>query len=468
MESVEPVVTEPKAELPWGLFRLVGGTTLLTSMNFSLMFVAFGKINETFRSQPTIVSWALTGFSVTAAAFLVPAGWMADRFGRERMFVGGLALFTLGSAVVAAAPIVGLLVAGRVVQAMGLVVESSAALPILLNAFPPTQRATIVGSLGATGGAAAAIGPVIGGGLVDAIGWRATVALNVPAGLLLCRMILRRLPMPKPAGSKAPPDLVGVAALAAGMGALVLAITKVNAWGATNGLTVSVVLAALTLLATVVFRSRRHPDPILYLPLFRDRSYRTGAMLNMIVAGTFAGTFFSFIQLLTKGWGLSTFAAGACVAVIPLFGGPLSFVAGRLADRHGPRVVIVPGAIVIAAAGLIFGLAVSPHRDIARLWLPVGALYGIGVGFAHAACHGAALRTVPPARLGIGSSMSRIAMDLGGAISVATSVALVSTASDTVAGVRRISFLLSGVCLAGALLATRLRRPDAIVVSTVH
>jgi MFS family permease len=458
MDSAEPVVVAPHAALPWGLFRLVGGTTLLTSMNFSLMFVAFGKINETFRSQPTIVSWALTGFSVTAAAFLVPAGWMADRFGRERMFVGGLGLFTFGSLVVATAPLVGLLVAGRVVQAMGLVVESSAALPILLGAFPATKRATVVGGLGATGGAAAAIGPVVGGGLVDAIGWRWTVAMNVPAGLLLCRMILRRLPMPKPTGSKAPPDLVGVAALAAGMGALVLAITKINSWGARNPLTALAAAVAVAMLTTVVVRSRHHPDPILYLPLFRIRSFRTGAMLNMIVAGTFAGTFFSFIQLLTKGWGLSTFAAGVAVAVIPLFGGPLSFVAGGLADRFGPRVVIIPGAIVIAIAGLIFGLAVSPHRDIARLWLPIGSLYGIGVGFAHSACHGAALRSVPPDRLGIGSSMSRIAMDLGGAISVAASVALVSTAVDPIAGVRRIAFLLSAVCFVGALLATRLER----------
>lgn len=444
---------------PRQLFVVVGGATLLTSLNFSLIFVAFGDINKTFEAHPTVTSWALTGFSITVASLLVPAGWMADRFGRERIFIRGIALFTAGSALVAGAPWVGLLVAGRVVQASGLALESSAALPILLAAFPSSRRATVVGTLGATGGAAAAIGPVIGGALVDTIGWRWTFALNVPAGLAICAIVRWRLPMARPdRPASAPPDRVGVAALAAGMGLLVLSITQVDDWGVGDVRTLAAAAGAAVLLGLVVRRSRRHPDPILYLPMFRIRSYRQGVILNVLIAGTFAGTFFSFIRLLTDGWGLSVFRAGVAVALIPFFGGPLSMVAGRIADRHGPRVVIVPGALLIAAAGLLFAARATDERNIVGLWIPVACLYGIGVGFGHAACHASALREVPGERLGIAGAMSRIGMDVGGVITVAVAVALVTSSGDTVAGVRRVTTLVSVVCLVGAALATRLRR----------
>lgn len=459
------------AGTPWRLFALIGGCTLLLSLNYSLIFVAFGTINRTFSAQASVVSWALTGFSITSAALLVPAGWMSDRFGRERTFLSGLALFTVGSGIVASSPVVGVLIAGRVVQAMGLVLESSASLPILLDAFPRSQRATVVGGLGATGGAAAAIGPAIGGALVDTIGWRATIALNVPAGIALCIVVLRRMPMQRAVraaadAEPAPPDLLGVAALAAGMGSLVLAITKTSTWGVADARTLSAALAAVVAMVVVVVRSGRHPDPILFLPLFRDESYRRGVLLNVLVAGSFSGTFFAFIQLLTRGWGFSTLKAGIAVAIVPLFGGPLSFVAGRLVDRRGPRVVIVPGSLLIAAAGLIMALTVSARPQLVQLWLPVGALYGIGVGFAHAACNATALRYVPSERLGIGGAMSRIGMELGGVISVAVAVALVSAADDPIAGVRTVTLLLSGVCTVGAVLALRLRPNRSVRVET--
>lgn len=447
------------AERPGRLFALVGGATLFTSINFSLIFIAYGDIATTFQADPTVVSWALTGFSITAAALLVPAGWMADRFGRERVFVGGIALFTVGSAIVAWSPWVHLLIGGRIVQAMGLVLETSAALPILLDAFGISKRATIVGGLGATGGVAAAMGPVIGGALVEAIGWRATFALNVPIGIVLFLIVVTRLPMTAPRRTSAPPDLFGVAALALGMGSLVLAITQISDWGPIDARTVSAVVLAALLLTIVVRRSRHHPDPVLFLPLFKDASYRRGVILNVLIAGTFAGTFFAFIRLLTDGWGLSTFEAGIAVAVVPLFGGPLSFVAGRLADRHGPRVVIVPGALIIAVAGLVFSLTVTKQPDVFGLWLPIGILYGIGVGFAHAACNAAALRTVANERLGIGGAMSRMGMDMGGIISVAVAVALVSSAAQPIVGIRIVTLLVSIVCVIGALLALRLDTP---------
>ena len=262
--------------------------------------------------------------------------------------------------------------------------------------------------------------------------------------------------MTAPHTSPAPPDIVGVGALALGMGSLVLGITQIRNWGLADARTIGATVVALAAVTIVVSRSRRHPDPVLYLPLFRDRSFRQGVILNAVIAGTFAGTFFSFIQLLTDGWGLSVFQAGVAVALVPLLGGPLSIVAGRIADRRGPRIVIVTGGLLISLAGLVLSLGVSEHRDIVRLWIPVATIYGVGVGLAHAACNSSALRNVSVERLGMGGAMSRLAMDLGGVITVAAAVALVASAGDTIAGVRHVSLLVSGACAIGALYATRL------------
>ncbi len=461
MNRTASVGTRPSlTDRPWRLFALLTGSTLLTSINFSLIFVAFGDISRTFKHDGSTVAWALTGFSIAAASALVPAGWMADRFGRERILIGGLATFTLGSAFVAWSPSVWVLIFGRIIQAAGLVGESSAALPILLDAFRTDQRATIVGSLGAAGGVAASIGPVLGGALVDNIGWHATFACNVPIGIVLCFVLHKRLPRTPPKPPTAPPDLIGVAALAAGMASLVLAITKINAWGLGDLKTSAAGIAAVSLLTLVVIRSRHQTDPVLFIPLFGDPSYRRGVLLNIMIAGTFAGTFFSFIRLLTDVWHLSTFRAGLAVAVIPLFGGPLSFVSGRIADRRGARTVIVPGTVLIAIAGIVMALFVEKSKNVYGLFLPVSIVYGIGVGFAHAACNSAALRTVPAEHLGIGGAMSRMGMDLGGIISVAVAVAMVATATDPVAGLRRFMILVSGVCIIGGFLAFTMQGPE--------
>ena len=335
--SVSDADEEPDIKAAWRLFALVGGSTLVTSINFSLVFIALGPIGSTFHANPSLTSWALTLYSITNASLLVPAGWMADRFGRKRMFLIGLALFALGSALIAFSPWIGLVFAGRVLQAVGTVAESSAAVPILLDAFPVKMRATVMGGLGATGGVAAAIGPVVGGALVDNIGWRATFFINAPVGLLLCALVFVKLSESGGRTVNAPPDLLGVAALMLGMASLVLSITQVSKWGTLDIRTVAAFCLAMVLLSVVVLRSRAHPDPVLYLPLFRDASFRRGTILNVLIAGTFSGTFFAFIRLLTDAWKLSVFHAGLAVAVVPMIGGPLSFVAGRMADRRAVR-----------------------------------------------------------------------------------------------------------------------------------
>ncbi len=441
------------ARSPWRVFALIGSASLLLSLNYSLVFVSYSAFGETFAADPGTLSWALTGYSITMASLLVPAGWLGDRFGRQPVVVAGIALFSVGSALIATAPVVGLLIVGRVLQGAGLALEASAGLAIILDEFPASRRSTAVGAMGAAGGAAATIGPVVGGALVDAIGWRSTFALNVPLGIALVILMRRWLRRDVPLALRGAPDLLGVALLAGGVGSLALGIVKIDSWGLTAPSTAATLLTAVVLLAVLLRRSTRHPDPIIYLPLFADPQFRRGALLTFLLAGSFSGMFLSVIRMLTLGWGMSITAAGGAAAVIPLLGGPLSVVAGRVADRHGPRTVILPGAIIMATALFLLAATLGDERNVVGLWLPVGALYGTGVGFAHAACQAAALRNVPSERLGVGGAMGRIAMEIGGVISVAVSVAVLAGADDIISGVRRVAFMAAVICLVGGAFA---------------
>ncbi len=443
---------------PWRIYGLIAGAIALATLNFSLVFVAFGEIEESFDASKETVSWALTAFSITTAAIFVPAGWAADRFGRRRMFLTGFGTFIVGSALVATAPNVELLIVARMLQAAGLATESPASLALVLNAFPPERRSTAVGAMGAVGGVATAIGPAVGGALLDYLSWRWAFFLNVPLGIFVFVLVAPRLPPDELDSENAqkPPDLFGVVLLMVGIAALVLGLVQSDDWGYTDPRSVLAVLAAILLLATLVRRSARHSEPILYLPLFRDHDFRFGSSLSFLVAGTFAGTFLAFVQLMNQTWGLSLLSTGLAVGMIPAIAGPMSIVSGRLADRYGHRAVILPGSVLIALGGVWMLTQVTEERQLLAVWVPFVAIYGLGVGFAHAATQAAALNNVSAERLGIGGSMNRISQEIGQTVCVAVIIAMLAR-YGIVDGVKAAMALLIAMSLLGAPIAAQLR-----------
>lgn len=442
---------------PWRIFGLLAGAVALTTLNFSVVFVAFGEITESLDASGSTISWALTAFSITTAALLVPGGWLADRFGRTRIFLLGFAMFLGASLLVAVAPTAEFLIAARVLQAAGLALEAPASLALVLDAFPTTRRATAVGAMGMAGGIAAALGPVVGGGLVGWLGWRWTFFLNVPAGVVVMILVAPRLPPDRPAPDRGPPDLAGVGLLMVGVAALALGIVQSDDWGVADPRTIAALALAVVLLTLLVRRSVTHPEPILFLPLFRDHDFRFGTALSFLYAGSFAGTFLALVQFLIDGWDLTLLQAGTAVGLVPAIGGPMSVVAGRIADRWGQRAVILPGSLCMAAGGTWMWAAVSPTRDILGLWVPAISLYALGVGLGHAACQSAALAQVAQERLGIGGAMNRIFMEIGGTISVAVVVALLARHTDPVDALRGAMVFLVALSLASAPLAANLR-----------
>lgn len=455
--------TDAPTRSPWRIFTLLAGAIALSTLNFSLIFVAFGEITEGFDASDSSVSWALTGFSITTAAFLVPGGWLADRYGRTRIFLVGFAIFVAGSLFVAVAPGVELLIAARVLQATGLAIESPASLALVLDAFPAHRRSTAVGAMGAAGGISASVGPLLGGVLVDLVGWRAAFFANVPAGLLVLWLLRSRLPPNRPGPDRGRPDLGGVALLVGGVGGLALGIVQSDDWGFVDRRTLVTLTAAAVLLTLLVRRSAGHAEPIMHLPLFANHDFRLGAMLSLLLAGSFAGTFLAFIRFLDEGWGLTLTQAGLAIGLIPAIGGTVSVLAGRIADRRGHRSVILPGAVIMTLAAIWMWAAVSPERDIVGLWLPATAVYALGVGLGHAACQSAALSGVATERLGIGGAMNRIFQEIGAAVSAAVVIALFTRAETPVEGLRSAMVMLIVVSALSVPLAAGLRNRGTLV-----
>src|SRR4051812_8634481 len=234
----------------------------LAFLDATIVNIAFPDISRSFAgSGRDALSWVLDGYFVVIAALLVPAGGLADRFGHKRVFLLGIAGFTGASLLCAVAPSLPMLIAFRVIQGIGAAMIAPTSLAIVLDSFPAEKRAAGVGLWGAAAAAAAAIGPTLGGALVELSDWRLVFLVNLPLGAAVLFAGYRRLPAPRIVDSRLP-DLPGAAMLALGRAAITLAIVEGNDWGWTATATLGCFAAGLALLAAVAYRSTSHPRPI--------------------------------------------------------------------------------------------------------------------------------------------------------------------------------------------------------------
>lgn len=462
---------------PWRVFALISGAVVQSTLNFSIIFVAFPEIEATFVGVGAgRLSWALTGYTIVLAALLVPVGWLADRVGRRRVFLSGVGVFAVSSVAVGVAPTPELLIAARALQAAGSAMQGPSGIALLLQEFPASKRSTAVGAFGAIAGVGAALGPVIGGVLIEWLSWRWTFVLNAPLGLVIIVIGRRMLVESGGKAAAGPPDFLGAGVLMAGVAALAFGIVQSEAWGwADTRIWVAWVMA-VSLVVWFVQRCRHHPSPVVDLVLFRDRNYTLANLMGLLNVGSFSAMYLGLVLFLMDVWEYSTRDAGLLLALIPGVAGPLSAVAGRLADRIGHRAVILPGALCTTASMVWFLLGLTRDREILTYWVPALGLYSVGVGLGFAAAEAAAVHGLAQEHLGVGAAVHRIFGEIGATLAVAVAVVLVDgpDATETLLGYRRLGWMMVGVGVATALLALpldtrpatrrrRRRRPSASV-----
>ncbi|MBV9854536.1 MAG: DHA2 family efflux MFS transporter permease subunit [Streptosporangiaceae bacterium] len=420
MATTGSVPAGGRSRLSW-ILGLTSAAYFMVVLDALVVITALPRMQRDLHASLATLQWTVNAYGIAFAAGIITAAALGDRLGRRRVFVAGVALFTLASAACALAPGATVLIAARAVQGLGGAAVLPLSLTILTGAFPAERRGAIIGIYGGLAGLAVAIGPLVGGAVTEGLDWHWIFWINVPIGVAAGLLSLRLLP--ETYGPPARLDLPGVALISAGVTGLVWGLTRASqaGWGSAEIVTTLALGAAL--LGTFLAWEARAPEPMLPLRMLRIRAFAAGNATAFFMSGAvFAAAFFvaEYFQLAL---GYSPLATG--VRLLPWFATPM-FVApaaGLLSDRIGRRPVIATG-LVLQAAGLGWvALKASPGTGSLQLVLAL-AVAGVGISMALPTVPAAVLSAVAPAEMGKASGISNMMQRFGAvfAVAVASSV----------------------------------------------
>ena len=410
-------------------WRVLGWTSLavfMTLLDATILFVAFPSIRGSFPEVSVAdLSWILNAYTIVYAALLVPAGRMADRVGRRRVFLIGVSVFTLGSLACGVAPAPVLIVAGRVLQAVGGAMLTPSSLALVLAAFPRSKRSLAVSLWAAVGALAAAVGPSLGAAVIQFGGWRWAFLLNLPFGAVALVRGGRVLAESRDPSIEDVPDVIGVGMLILGTAFVALGMVSGREWSVLRVL--ACITTGLALLLLFWRRSRTVSSPALDPTLFASRSFRYANLATFVFGAAFSAMWLGSVLFLTNVWGYSTFGAGLGMTPGPLIVMLVAPLAGRFAGRYGHRPLLVPGGALFALGFLIRYLITNPTPRYVAEWLPTMILAGIGIGLVIPSLAGASAHDLPPHRFAVGSGVNQAIRQIGAVLGVAAVIALVGT-----------------------------------------
>jgi EmrB/QacA subfamily drug resistance transporter len=448
-----------RVERRWQVLLVVTSGAFLANLDLFIVNIAFPAIRDAFPGTGlSELSWVLNAYAIVFAALLVPAGRLADLLGRKRLFLGGLGVFVAASALCAVADGPWTLVAARVVQAMGAALMIPTSLALLLPEFPPARRAAAVGLWTAGAALAATMGPTIGGLLVTA-SWRWVFLVNLPLGVLTAVAGARILRESRDPARGRRPDLLGALLLCVAIGALALGVVKGGEWGWDSARVIGVEALALAALATFAARSARHPTPVVEPALLRGRTTRAADAGVFLFSMGFFPLLLASTLFLTQVWGYSVLRAGLAVAPGPLMVALLSWPAGLLAGRLGPRRLVLPGVVLFAAGCAWWMWRAGASPDYVADVLPGMILGGTGVALTFPVLAGAAVSGLPSDRTATGSALFNMARQIGGVVGIAVFVAILGTSAPSLDGFRAGWAFMAASALAAGAVAVLLPRP---------
>lgn len=405
---------------------IVGTASVLSALDLFVVNVAFSSLRASFPGTTNqTLSWVLSAYSILFAAVLVPAGRLADRYGRKRVFRLGIAVFGLASAACALAPTVAALVVARALKGVGAAMMVPTSLGLLLAAHPRERHTQMVAIWAATGSIAAALGPVLGGALV-ALSWRLIFLINVP---LAAWATWRSgwLVDTAPREATAVPDLVGSAALVAGLAALVAGISYGPEWGLNSPRLLGTLASALVLLLWFLWRCAHHPSPALDLRMFRSGPFFAATLGMGVFYVGFAMMLLGATLFLSGVWSWTALAAGGGIGGGPMMAVVSALVAGR--RNLAPRRLVLLGAAAFIAASLWWWWRLDANAGWLTDFLPGLLVYGLGAGVAQTGFLSGGTAALPPADYATGSAVLNTSRQLGAAVGVALFVALSKTAT---------------------------------------
>jgi EmrB/QacA subfamily drug resistance transporter len=438
---------------PGVILAVLSGAAFMASLDVFIVNVAFPDIGSDFHGAAlSDLSWILNVYAIVYAALLVPLGRLADRFSRKAGFVGGLALFTAASAACALSTGLWMLVAFRVLQAVGAAALTPTSLGLLLTSTPPERRVRAVRIWAASGALAAAIGPVVGGLLVQA-SWRWVFIVNVPVGVIAAVAAVRTLIDSRDEGVTRTPDLLGAAMLAVSIGAVSLGLVEGSAWGWGSTSTLASFAVALAGVAGFWFRSQHHPLPIVEPALLRVRAFAWSNVTSLFFSVAFGAGLLGVILWSQEVWGYSALRTGLAIAPGPVMVPLFVALNQRFANRVRAGRVAAAGNVLFAIGNVLLLTSVGAHPHYLRELLPGWLLMGIGVGLALPTILASATADLPPGRAATGSAVVNMSRQIGTVLGVSVLVAVIgrhATYGATHAAFQHAWWIIAGASLVAA------------------
>ncbi|MEV8633080.1 DHA2 family efflux MFS transporter permease subunit [Streptosporangium sp. NPDC051023] len=394
-------------------------------LDSTIVGAALPDMQQRLHTQLTGLQWIVDAYVLLVAMLLLSGGVFADRFGRKQLYLAGVTVFTIASALCAVAPSIGWLITGRVVQGIGAAALSPASLALLAAAYPvPQERVKAIGLWAGFSGIGLAAGPLVGGILVDAFGWPAIFLVNVPIGAVLLLAGLYILGESRNPGAPTI-DIPGTVLSVLGVGALTYGLIEGGSRGWTSPVILGGFAAAVVILAVFFVVEGRGSTPMLPLRLFRQRLFTVSNTAMVVVGFALMGSSFFFSQFFVYVQGSSILRAGLQTLPISLGMVIVSPFAGRLAAKYGFRIVVTIG-LALAGLGLLALGLVHADTGYGNVWWRL-AVVGIGFALTMSPLTGAAIQAVGPQEGGLASGISSTTRQIGAVLGVAVLGAIVRT-----------------------------------------
>jgi EmrB/QacA subfamily drug resistance transporter len=417
MRRIDTGLRYKSAQGRWVILATVLGSGM-AFLDSTVVNIALPRIGTDLGIGLTGLQWTVNAYTLTLAGFLLLGGSFGDRFGRKRVFLVGVVWFAVASLLCAIAPSGGALIVARAIQGVGAALLTPGSLAIIEASFRPEDRGAAIGAWSGLGGVATAIGPFLGGWLVDAASWRWIFVINLPFAVAVVWVTVHHVPETRDADMPPGIDFSGTLLGALGLAGVIYALTEAGNKGWSAPAVIIPGLVGVVALVAFVIVEARSPHPMLPLDIFNSGQFTAANLVTFVVYGALGGALFLLPLELQRAGGFSPLEAG--VALVPLTVVMLlnSARAGRLAQRIGPRLPMTVGPI-IAGVGLILLTRIGADASYLTDVFPGVAVFGVGLSFTVAPLTATVLAAVPDEHAGVASAVNNEVARVAGLVAVA-------------------------------------------------
>jgi EmrB/QacA subfamily drug resistance transporter len=448
-------VTSIRLKSPQGRW-LIAATSLGSGLAFldrTVVNTALPAIGRNFQASISGLQWVITSYLLASGSLLVLGGSLGDRLGRRKVFVVGVIGFSVASLVCGLAPTLALLVVARLMQGVAAALLIPGSLALISATVSTEDRGAAIGRWTGVTGVASAIGPFLGGWLIDAVSWRWVFLINLPLATAAVFLAVRFVPETRSEAQVGRLDVGGAIALSSGLAGVVYALIEQPTRGWVVGVVAAAVVGVVALLAFVLIESR-HPNPMVPLSVFRNRQFAGGNAVTFVVWGALGAVLFFLTLHLQQDLGYSALEAGASTLPITVMMLAFSSKSGALAQRIGPRIPMSIGPLVLAAAFLLFRRVASGSTYVGTV-LPAVLLMGLGLVITVSPLTTAVLSALTDGYAGVASAINNAVASISALLAIATlpSLAGVAAVGELGTGFRTAMAICCLLCVVGSGLA---------------